>query len=326
MTGTPHSSLIGGTPSVRSIVLAQALRVSLRPLADHAGVGGPRLTGLRWMSDRIGHFDVPRGTTVDAISVGDHRAAVVNAVDADPRDGVMLYLHGGGFVLGSPDSHRAVAARLSRSAGVPVLLPAYRKAPEHPFPAAADDVLFWYRHLLSQGVTPDRIVVGGDSAGGHLLCGLIEQLRATGLPVPAGAVLFSPLLDLGLVDGDERAARRRDPFSSAAFARRAVEVYLGEVDPEDPRVDVLSADFGGWPPTLIQVGGTEMLLEDARALAAALAAAGVPHQLQVWRGQVHSFHLMSMVAPEPRRALEDAGRFVRDCLSDAAIDTVDRAG
>ncbi|MFC8386375.1 alpha/beta hydrolase [Nocardia sp. NPDC057272] len=235
--------------------------------------------------------------------------------------GVTLYLHGGGFVVGSSQSHYGVVKRLSEASGMPILVPDYRRAPEAVFPAAVDDALAAYRWLISEGYSPDRIRLAGDSAGGYLVAALLCELRRRRLPMPVGALLMSPLFDLNI----DRAARTWDPLIPLGFGNACICAFLGETDASDPRVDVLTADKSGWPPTLIQIGSTEFLLPEAEAMAATFDAAGVPCEVQVWRGQVHVFQAMARVLPVARTALSRGGAFLRDVAGTTPRGIVERS-
>lgn len=226
---------------------------------------------------------------------------------------MVLYLHGGGYVFGSSRSHRGLAYRLSAAAGVPVFLSDYRRAPEHPFPAAADDALAAHRALLERFPAP-RITIAADSVGGHLAASLLGDLRRLGLPLPAAVALFSPALDVAAAEVVERDRLARDPFLSPAYGLRCADAYLGDTPRDHPRIAVLEADKTGWPPVIIQVGGTECLLADAQRLAAALHTAGVPCELQIWPGQVHVFQSFGWL-PEARTAVRYAGEWLRTHLT-----------
>jgi acetyl esterase/lipase len=204
-----------------------------------------------------------------------------------------------------------MAARISAATGLPVLMPDYRLAPEHPFPAAADDALAAYRWLLGEGYDPQRIVVGGDSVGGHLTAGLLADIAAERLPMPSAAIMLSPFLDL---TGSELVARdtaQRDPFVPPAYAQWCGQIYAGATSLSHRRLDVLKSRKRGWPPVLIQVGDTECLLGDSERMAESLRRSGVYCELQLWPGQVHVFHWFTPLLPEANAAIRQIGEFVR---------------
>jgi len=300
------------TPSVQSRALAQLLAGGLRPLGDRLPITrNPALQVVREAFDTVGLTPLPRGTRVTAVADGDVRGSWVTGRGAGRAAGIVLYLHGGGFAFGSPRTHRHLAAALSAATGRPTFLLDYRRAPEHPFPAAADDALAAYRWLLSAGYGPEEIVVMGDSAGGHLASGLLADLSRRRLPMPAAGVLFSPFLDLTGAELDDRDTVRRDPFVPPERARECGRVYAGRHGPDHRRLDVLRAPKRRWPPVLIQVGDTECLLGDSERMAESLRAAGGACELQVWPGQVHVFPAFYPLLPEGRSAIRYVGEYVR---------------
>ena len=304
------------TPSVQSRALAQLMMNGLRPIGDRLPLTrNPALQLVREVFDAVGWTPVPRGTRLRSVNVDTSEGAVkgvwVTARGAHESEGVLLYLHGGGFVFGSHKTHRHFVAALSLASGRPAFLVDYRRAPEHPFPAAADDALAAYRWLLASGYRPDQIVVAGDSAGGHIVASLLADLSRRRVPMPAAAVLFSPFLDLTCAELDDRDAVRRDPFVPPERARECGRTYAGEVAPDSRRLDVLSAPKRRWPPLLIQVGDTECLLGDSERMAESMRAAGGHCELQVWPGQVHVFPAFYPVLPEGRAAIRYVGDFLR---------------
>ncbi|MGH3625387.1 MAG: alpha/beta hydrolase [Sciscionella sp.] len=232
-------------------------------------------------------------------------------------DAVLLYLHGSGYICCSPRTHRGLVGTLSTRTGLPAFVVRYRLAPKYPFPAAADDALAAYRWLLASGYPPERIVLAGDSAGGHLALGLAVTLRREGLPLPAAMVLFSPLVDTTFETAAKRDAVHRDPFFTLALVKRMVRLYGGAAV-NDPRLTPLSCDLSGLPPLLVQAGGAEMLRADAEAIAELIHAAGGSVRLQVWPGQVHVFQTLYRLLPEARAALDAAAQFASDALVGAA--------
>lgn len=295
----------------RARVLAAALSRSLRPYTDRSEARGLDLRVLRALADMRGCLALPLGLRATFVRRGDARGYWVSAKDADRDRGVILYVHGGGFVFGSLRSHRDVVRRLSAASGLAAFFVDYRRAPEHPFPAAADDVLAAYRLLLHEGIDPDRIVLAGDSVGGSLVGGLLHDVQRLGLPMPAAVHLMSPALDVTATRALPRDAAQRDPMLSPQYGLRCADSYLAGESPTHPRIAVLDQDKRDWPPVLIQVGDTECMLGDAEALAASLAAAGVEHDLEVWPGQVHVFQAFPFL-PEARAAVTRAGEFLRE--------------
>jgi acetyl esterase/lipase len=295
-------------------LLAAGLWATAYRIAERDGRQALRgLARIRRVADMAGA--VPMRAETRACSMGEIPAEVVRAPNTDPSKAV-LYLHGGGFVFGSPRSHRGIAARLSHDTGCAVWLPHYRLAPEHPFPAAFDDALAAYRWLITDGGVPSSaVVVAGDSAGGQLATALTAALSSAPLPTPAALVLFSPWLDL---DGESLAQTRRsirDPFFSVAYATACSKVYRADHDPADPRLNILTSDLLSFPPVLLQVGGTEILTDGAQRFATKLRDAGAPIDLQIWPGQVHVWHAFANLLPEGKQALREAARFINDQLT-----------
>ncbi len=300
------------TPSVQSRALAQLMMNGVRPIGDRLRITrNPALQMVREAFDAVGWTPVPRGTKFRPVKENGLSGIWITGRRADESAGVLLYLHGGGFVFGSRKTHRHFVAALSAATGRPAFLVDYRRAPEHPFPAAADDALAAYRYLLAAGYRPGQIVVAGDSAGGHLTAGLLADLARQRLPMPAAAVLFSPFLDLTGAELDDRDAVRRDPFVPPQRARECGASYAGEHATDSRRLDVLRAPKRRWPPLLIQVGDTECLLGDSERMAESMRAAGVHCELQVWPGQVHVFPAFYPVLPEGRAAIRYVGAFLR---------------
>ncbi|HEY7592748.1 MAG TPA: alpha/beta hydrolase [Actinophytocola sp.] len=313
-------SPVPSTPSVQSRALAQLMMNGVRPIGERFRITrNPTLQMVREAFDAVGWTPVPRGTRFRPVhedtAGGTVRGVWVTGRRAAESAGVLLYLHGGGFVFGSRKTHRHFVAALSAATGRPAFLVDYRRAPEHPFPAAADDALAAYRYLLANGHRPEQIVVAGDSAGGHLTAGLLADLSRRRLPMPAAAVMFSPFLDLTCAELDDRDAVRRDPFVPPQRAKECGRTYAGEHGPDARRLNVLAAPKRRWPPLLIQVGDTECLLGDSERMAESVRAAGGHCELQVWPGQVHVFPAFYPVLPEGRAAIRYIGDFLRSATA-----------
>ena len=230
---------------------------------------------------------------------------------ADARR-VVLYLHGGGYVSGSPATHRTVTARLAHAAGARLFALDYRLAPEHPFPAALEDAWAAYWWLITeQHVAPAQIVVAGDSAGGGLTLALLLALRDAGMPLPAGAVGLSPWLDLTLA-GATLTANAPTDYLNADVLRASAQMYSGAHDLREPLLSPLYAELAGLPPLLLQAGGAEMLLDDSRRFAARAQAAGVAVQLALYPHMVHVWHFTWRLEAQARQALAEIGEFVRE--------------
>jgi monoterpene epsilon-lactone hydrolase len=224
---------------------------------------------------------------------------------------VLLFLHGGGFEFGSVRSDGELAARLGRASGMRVLFPEYRLAPEHPFPAAIDDVLAVWRWLRTgQALGARSIAVAGDSAGGGLAVALLVATRDAGEPMPAAAVLMSPTVDLTSSGASMTERADQDPISTPAMLRQFAADYLAGADPQTPLASPLFAQLAGLPPLLVQVGTADLLLSDSERLAAAAAEAGVDVTLEIGEGLPHVYQLM-LGTPEAAEATERTGKFLR---------------
>jgi len=227
-----------------------------------------------------------------------------------------FYVHGSAFVLCSTATHRKLVARLSEATGLPFFVVDYRLAPRHRFPTAAEDVEAGYRWLLAQGYAGSDIVIGADSAGGHLTCDMLLAHVRDAAFQPAAVVLFSPLIDLTMALAKRQEKTRRDPAMSADAAARMVGLYTHGQDPLHVRLRLRFADARLLPPVLIQAGGFEMLSADARYLHAELQKAGGRSTLEIWPGMVHVFHALPRVAPEAVSALRRAAAFLDGHLAD----------
>ena len=224
---------------------------------------------------------------------------------------VVLYLHGGGYVIGSPRSHRHLAAAIAAASGAGALLVDYRLAPEDPFPAAVDDAVAAYRWLLEQGTSPDRVVIAGDSAGGGLTVATLLALRDARVPLPAGGVCISPWVDLTCSAGSYETKAAVDPIVGRAGVEEMARAYLGTADPRTPLASPLFADLRGLPPLFIHVGSDEVLLDDAVGLAGRAKAAGVEATVEVWDRMIHVWHWFLPMLDEAPAAVEAIGRFAR---------------
>ena len=258
-----------------------------------------------------------------ARAIGGDTAASVLRVDADgvPAELVssgeassgraILYLHGGGYVIGSPATHRELARRLSVAADADVLAIDYRLAPENPFPAAVEDAVSAYRWLVGQGCDPAGVAIAGDSAGGGLTVATLVSLRDQGLPLPACGVCLSPWVDMEGI-GDSMTSRAAlDPMVQREGLVGMAETYLGGADSRTPLAAPLYADLHGLPPLLIQVGTSETLYDDATRLSTRAEAAGVETCFESWDEMIHVWHLFAPMLDDGQRAIERIGEFVR---------------
>jgi phosphinothricin tripeptide acetyl hydrolase len=255
-------------------------------------------------------FPTPPDVKVERLNVPAAPAEWLRPPSAVPGR-VVLYLHGGGYVIGSPRSHRHLAAAIAGAAGASALLLDYRLAPEHPFPAAVEDATAAYRWLLDQATAPERIVIAGDSAGGGLTVATLLALREARVPLPAGGVCISPWVDLTCSGASYRTMAAADPIVRRAGVEEMARAYLGATPPRTPLASPLFADLRGLPPLLIHVGSDEVLLDDAVQLAERAKAAGVDATLEIYDRMIHVWHWFLPMLDEAQTAVEAIGRFVR---------------
>jgi acetyl esterase/lipase len=224
---------------------------------------------------------------------------------------VLLYLHGGGYVVKSPQTHRVMVGRLAAAAGMRAFMVDYRLAPEHPFPAALDDAAACYHALLAEGCPPSQIVVAGDSAGGGLTAALLLHLRDSGEPLPAAAGIISGWLDCTLSDPAATEYAKRDPILRLSLLRRWATHYAGAENAAHPLVSPVFANLHGLPPLLLHAGDQECLYPDSIRFAANAQSAGVDVTLRIWEGMLHAFPVFAGLVPEGKRALVEMGAFFR---------------
>ena len=233
---------------------------------------------------------------------------------ADPagvdRDRTILYLHGGGYSIGSAQTHRGMLTHLAKAARARLFTVDYRLAPEHPYPAALDDATAAYRALLDDGVDPSRLALAGDSAGGGLALALLLRLRDEGVALPATVTPISPWVDLTLSGDSLSIGGIDDPLLTSEALTQWVANYLGPTDPAAPAASPLFADLTGLPPLLIQVGDQEVLLDDSRRLAERAEAAGVKTELVVAADMVHVWHFFGDLTPESSDAIRSTADWI----------------
>jgi epsilon-lactone hydrolase len=281
--------------------------IAARPRATEIGQ-------MRLDSDARGRaFGLPSDVTVQPVDANGVKAEWTSTPDADPSRAI-LYLHGGGYVICSLDSHRHLAAEVGRASGARTLAIDYRLAPEHPFPAAIEDTVAAYRYLLGSGIQPNRIALAGDSAGGGLVAGSLLAIREAGLPLPASGWCISPWVDMEALGESFTDRAAADPTVQKATILMMAQWYLGGADPRHPHAAPIYGDLRGLPPLLIQVGAAETLLDDSVALARKAGAVDVIVDLQIWPEMIHIWHLYFQVLSAGRRAIAAGGSFVRNAL------------
>jgi acetyl esterase/lipase len=255
-------------------------------------------------------FPIPEGVETKTVDV-DGIPAEWQIVPGAKRDRVLLYLHGGGFITGSPNTHRLLTVALGEAAKMSVLSVDYRLAPEHPFPASLEDCTAAYRWLLSTGVAPENIVIAGDSAGGNLTLTTLIRLRDNGTPLPAGAVCLSPATDMVAEESFFENAET-DPILADVGLFWWAPAYLAGADPTDPLVSPVRADLRGLPPLLIHVSSCEMLYSGCKRFAERAKAAGVAATLETWDDMPHVWHAFGLHRlTESKEAIDKIGEFVK---------------
>ena len=233
--------------------------------------------------------------------------------DPAGNDPAIFYTHGGGYVSGSCNDHRAFVAKMVKWSGIGALLFEYRLAPEHPYPAALEDTLAAYRWLLAQGVSASRIAMAGESAGGGLCLATLLALRDLGIPLPAAAVAMSPMTDLKLT-GESHRTKASVCLSPEGMATVCSRYYVGENDPALPWISPLYGDLYGLPPILVYVGENEIWLDDSTRFAAKAQAAGVDVTLRVGEGMIHGYPLLAPLFPEASQAMDEICAFIKTRL------------
>jgi acetyl esterase/lipase len=252
----------------------------------------------------------PRGTVVRPIEAGGVPAEWIEPFESDPGR-YILYLHGGGYTIGSLDTHRGLVARIARAAGAHLLQVDYRLAPEHPFPAGLEDALSAYHWMLSQGIAPGQLAIGGDSAGGGLTVATALRLRDAGDPLPAALFLLSPWTDLTFSGPSARQREDRDPVLSLSSGW-SVQEYTGAFPADAPLISPVFADLRGLPPMLIQVGTEEILFDDSTRLAENARKAGIDATIEIWEGMWHVFQAAAPYLHEAQQAIDAIGTYLRN--------------
>lgn len=242
---------------------------------------------------------------VDAGGVPAEWAIATNARD----DHAVLYLHGGGYVIGSVRTHRGIVGNLSRATEARVLSVDYRLAPEHPHPAAVQDGTAAYRYLLDQSFDPKHLAIAGDSAGGGLTAATLIALRDSGAALPAAGALISPWLDLTQGSESMKTRAAEDPMVTKDGLQAMADAYINGADPKTATISPLFAELAGLPPLLVQVGTAETLLDDSTRFAEAAKEAGVEIKLDVWDDMIHVWHAFAGLLPEGKQAIDDIAAF-----------------
>jgi len=298
--------------SLRLRLLNLILRLTVKTAL--AAVRSPLAARERFERGAARFFRVPEDAHFVVDSVRRDGAGSIDMLWASrgrpDRHRVILYLHGGAFLAGSSRTHRHLAALLAGSAGVRAVVPDYRLAPEYPFPAAIDDAACIYRHLLTSGYSAKHVALAGDSAGGGLVFALLLKLQALGLALPACTVAFSPFADLTMNRASLRRNARRDVMLPVRRFREVVSYYVRDEQTTDPLASPAFGHYVTPPPALIMASKTEILQDDAVAMADRLREAGGDVTLELWHGLPHAWPIFAGIVPEADASVERSGRFI----------------
>lgn len=270
----------------------------------------PDVMELRAIMAEMPPAKVPERIAVEQIALGGVATEKLSAAGASNSHAI-LYIHGGGFVGGSPATHRPLTWRLAEQTGVAVYAIDYRLAPEHPFPAGLDDCVTAYRALLDQGLSPSAIAVGGDSAGGNLTLALALKLKQLGLPEPAALVCLSPATDFAEAAPSHASNIRADAMFDPRTFATVLPAYCPGQDGSDPLISPRRGDVAGLPPTLFQASQAEMLRDDAVLMAEKMRAAGVAVEIELWPKTAHVWQVMADMLPEGRAAIAKIAAFLK---------------
>lgn len=262
-----------------------------------------------WFEAINAQTPIAEGAMIETISVGPCSAELIRLPGGD-ESRLVIYYHGGGFLFGSPRSHRTIATHLAKASGAAVLSVDYRLAPEHPAPTAHDDCLAAYRWALGAGYTPSGIALTGDSAGGNLALATAVRARDAGLALPSSIALMSPALDLA-GDGQSHRTNADAPLVNRQLADLFTAAYVGPGDPRSSAVTPLNSDLANLPPVLVHVGSWELLFDDSVTVVERIKAAGGRAELKVWEGMCHSWQLFAPMLEEGMASIEETGAFVR---------------
>ena len=269
--------------SVQRALISQAYRSSVPP------------RGCRFQKDTLANMPVIRSSFGQA------------------SRGAVLYLHGGGYIIGSAATHKGLTGHIAKASRCMVVAPDYRLAPEHPFPAALDDAEAAWLALINEGFSPGQIAIAGDSAGGGLAIALAMRLRDSNQPLPASLTVFSPWVDL---TQEALYSPTCEPVLQARWTTKAATLYAGQESLRNPLLSPVFGDFQGLPSLLIQVGSQEILLNDAERLASAARMAGVTTQLEVFNSLWHVFQVHSGQLDRATAAVNTAGEHIKEHLAD----------
>lgn len=298
-------------PSFKGYFLEKIIKYTVKRSAKK-GMGKQGIEELRQMLNRTGEKlgRLPEKLHVEKVEAEGMYMEWLIPEEAD-REKVILYFHGGGYGFCSAATHRPLAARIGAAAGVKVLLPEYRLAPEHPFPAAIEDAVRVYRWLLREGYQTSDIIFAGDSAGGGLSLACALVLKEQSEPLPAGLICLSPWVDLTSSGESYQNNEKLDPYLNPEDVQKAAIMYAGGESLDHPLISPVFADLTGLPPLFIQVGSHEILQSDSELLYAHAKLAGVDAALKVWDDMWHVWQISGDFLPEAKQAINEIGTFAK---------------
>ncbi|MCU4581114.1 alpha/beta hydrolase [Acinetobacter gyllenbergii] len=292
-----------------------SLRLSFK-LASGLALPFPILRGAMELGSRI--FKPRADVAIQQIKLRDALdQRIVFAEVATPENeaqGVLLHCHGGAFFAGSSRTHRALSTEFAARGKLIVYMLDYRRAPEHPYPAALNDVKSVYQHLLNDGWKPEQIILGGDSSGCALALALAVELRSAGDALPAGMVMISPYVDISLSSASVYNNAKRDPMIKSYALKRGGDGYRGQLRSNDPRISPIFADLADLPPMLVQAGSEEILVDDAIHLAERAQQSGVQVHLHIYENMWHNFQMFNRFIHKSEQALDEIGSFMQKVL------------
>lgn len=295
--------------SIQYRFLRNAIRTARQTFYTRARIRNVKLLrrGMETMAKR--HW-LPKHLFFKRFYIDDLPAAWINPKEFETNN-VLYYLHGGGYLMGSINTHKTLIAQIARESRVKALAIDYRLAPENPFPAAVEDALKGYLWLLDQGYRPENIVIAGDSAGGGLALATLHNIKAKGHPMPACAVCLSPWSDLSGTGSSMASKVKADPLLIPSEILKWGKLYAGEQDRKQPLLSPLYGDFTGFPPLLIQVGSAEIIMDDSVRVAEKAKEAGVDVILDVWEDMLHVWQYYWRYIPEGKKAIRKIGTYIR---------------
>ncbi len=305
--------------SLRNFIIKSVLLRKKRKWNKRLQGSIPTVEAMRKrFDDMTARFEMPEGISIKKLNVEGIETEWMIPPDAHANE-IIFYLHGGGYCMGDINNYRAFVAKLALESGSKVMIINYSLAPEKPYPAALEDSLKIYQWLNENGYRSVSIVLAGDSAGGGLVLSTMLAARDRGIVLPAGAVLLSPLTDLACTGDSFYENDKKDPVLSANIVAEIGKWYAGDIPLDDPRISPLYADYTHIPPMLIQVGTSEILLNDSTRLASRAKDAGVEVEIDVWQGQMHVWQMLWKELPEAEKAIEKIGSFTRQRFGQGRI-------